>query len=156
MPNAQGLQPNQQPADSPAGTTPFSDSTPVDARPESPEGEGPVISEWLGEGIEGELPPEARERVRDAAGAAERAVAAAQAHQDMLNEAVARLQRAEATFQQTAQTDWDTRLALPGDFQGSYEPTSMPAGEFYNGPRFERPTFEQDDFGSEFVIAPTD
>jgi len=88
---------------------------------------------------------------------AERAVAAAQAHQDMLNEAVARLDRAQATFQQTAQTDWDTRLAQPGDFTTNYEPVSVPAGEFYTGPRFERPAFDESGgFGSTFVIAPTE
>ncbi|MEM1184470.1 MAG: hypothetical protein AAGI53_05650 [Planctomycetota bacterium] len=87
---------------------------------------------------------------------AERAVAAAEAHQDMLNEAVARLDRAQAVFQQTAQSDWDTRLALPGDFTTSYEPVSLPSGETYTGPQFSTPTFEQDDFGSTFVIAPTE
>jgi len=87
---------------------------------------------------------------------AERAVAAAEAHQDMLNEAVARLDRAQAVFQQTAQSDWDTRLALPGDFTTSYEPVSLPSGETYTGPQFSTPSFEQDDFGSTFVIAPTE
>jgi len=54
---------------------PFQETVPVDARPEDPQGEGGrVISEWLGEGQEGELPPEAREEIRRAAGTAERAI----------------------------------------------------------------------------------
>ncbi len=87
---------------------------------------------------------------------AERAVAAAQAHQDLLNEAVARLDRAQQQFNQTAQPEWDTRLAMPANFTTSVDPASPSNGQFYTSPNRPQPEFNKGNFGSTFVIAPTD
>jgi hypothetical protein len=88
---------------------------------------------------------------------AERAVAAAEAHRDLLNEAVARLDHAENTFNQTAQPDWDTRLAMPANFTTTVQPSAPGKTQFWTSePQFRQPGQNDNGFGSTYVIAPTD
>lgn len=74
-PRGAGRDPNgEEPKPLPPTGEGFDRTDAVDARPQDAEGAPQTISEWLGDGQDGEYSPEGREQMRDAVRSAERAV----------------------------------------------------------------------------------